>query len=74
MLILTRKSGESVVMDGGIRVTVLSVHGTTVRLGVEAPKATRIARSELLPRVCRGCYQTPCICLPDSVPDDWMDL
>ena len=37
MLVLTRHLGETVVIDGGIQVTVVAVQGDKVRLGVEAP-------------------------------------
>jgi carbon storage regulator CsrA len=48
MLVLSRKEDESVVIDGGIRVTVLEVKGSRVRLGIEAPQDVPICRSELL--------------------------
>ena len=48
MLVLARKAGESIMIGGGITVTVLRQHGATVRLGIEAPRATPVLRSELL--------------------------
>lgn len=48
MLVLTRKTGQSVVIGDGITVVVLGVNGGQVRLGFEAPKKTNIVRSELL--------------------------
>ncbi len=50
MLVLSRKKGDSIVIDGGIKVTVVEVKGTTVRLGIEAPQDVAIVRSELLTR------------------------
>ncbi len=50
MLVLTRKPGEKVVIDGGITVTVVNVTGNNVRLGIDAPDQVRILRSELLGR------------------------
>jgi carbon storage regulator len=47
MLVLTRKADEAIVIDGGITVTVLSVRGSHVRLGFEAPSHIKIARKEL---------------------------
>ena len=38
MLILTRKVGESVLIGDDISITVLSVRGNQVKLGVQAPK------------------------------------
>jgi carbon storage regulator len=47
MLVLTRKPGEKVVIDGGLTVTVVSVLGNQVRLGFDAPAQVRIRRAEL---------------------------
>ena len=49
MLVLSRKVGESVVIGGGIVVRVLAVAGGRIRLGVEAPAAVPVSRSELAP-------------------------
>ncbi len=48
MLVLTRKSGESVVLPTlGMKVTVLAVRNGTVKLGFAAPAEVRILRAEL---------------------------
>lgn len=47
MLVLTRKLGESIVIDGNITFTVVEIKGKAVRLGIDAPKAVRIHREEL---------------------------
>ena len=47
MLVLSRREGESIVIDGDIRVTVLKTKGRITRLGIEAPQEVRIRRSEL---------------------------
>ncbi len=47
MLVLTRKSGESLVIDDVIQVTVLEVRGSRVRLGVVAPESVHVIRQEL---------------------------
>ena len=36
MLILTRRIGEAIIIDGKIRIMVTNVHGNQVKLGVEA--------------------------------------
>lgn len=52
MLVLTRKSGEEIVIgDGGIRLTVLDVGRNRVQLGISAPTSIRITRAELLEQV-----------------------
>jgi carbon storage regulator len=50
MLVLTRKTGQSIVIDGGIEITVLEVRGEQVRLGITAPREIRVNRKELLLR------------------------
>jgi carbon storage regulator len=50
MLILTRKVGESITINGSIRVTIQGIRGHQVRLGVEAPAEVPIFRQELLDR------------------------
>lgn len=48
MLVLSRKIGEKLVIDGNITVVVQKVSGNRVTLGVEAPDSVRIVRGELL--------------------------
>ena len=48
MLILRRKSGESIVVGNTITLTVLDINEGSVRLAIDAPKAIPILRSELL--------------------------
>ncbi|MDP1510230.1 carbon storage regulator CsrA [Paenibacillus sp. CMAA1739] len=47
MLVLSRKKGESIVIDNNIVITVLSVEGDNVRLGISAPKDIDIYRKEI---------------------------
>lgn len=47
MLVLSRKLNESIVIDGNIRVTVVGIRGSQVRLGIEAPSFVSIFRDEL---------------------------
>lgn len=51
MLVLNRKEGEAIVIDGNIRVVVLSNDRRGVRLGIEAPAETIILREELVVQV-----------------------
>ena len=50
MLILNRKLGDAVLMDGGIRVVILSCDRRGVRLGIEAPDAVTVLREEIAAR------------------------
>ena len=47
MLVLTRKIGESILIDDDILVSVVKIDGSSVRLGVQAPKEIPIVRNEL---------------------------
>lgn len=51
MLVLSRKMKETVVIDGGIRVTVVAVKGNVVQLGIEAPTETPVHRHEVYERI-----------------------
>jgi carbon storage regulator len=48
MLVLSRREGESVVIDGEITVTILEIRGSQIRLGIEAPKEIAVWRKELV--------------------------
>ena len=47
MLVLTRKLGESITIDDHIKIVVVQIKGKQVRLGIKAPKETRIHREEV---------------------------
>ncbi|AIQ71341.1 carbon storage regulator CsrA [Paenibacillus graminis] len=47
MLVLTRKKGESIVIGNDIVITVLSVEGDVIKLGISAPKEVDIYRKEI---------------------------
>jgi carbon storage regulator len=53
MLVMSRKPGERLLIGESVEVTVLSVHGDQVRLGVSAPREIPIHRQELLDRIRR---------------------
>jgi len=48
MLVLSRKLGETIVINNTIRVTVVAVRANQVRLGIVAPDNISILREELL--------------------------
>jgi carbon storage regulator len=45
VLLLTRKVGDAIVIDGRITVKVLDIQGGRVQLGIEAPKEVKIESS-----------------------------
>jgi carbon storage regulator len=47
MLVLTRKLGESIAIDDNIKIVVVAIKGKQVRLGIQAPKETKIHREEV---------------------------
>jgi carbon storage regulator len=54
MLILSRKPGETVVIDGRIRVRVIRVEGEVVKIGIEAPSDVSIHRQEVYEEIQRS--------------------
>jgi len=48
MLVLSRKQGESVLVDSKIQVKIVSISKGRVKLGISAPDHVRIIRSELM--------------------------
>ena len=51
MLVLSRRVGEEIVIAGNVRVTVVSVEGGKVRLGVSAPASVPVHRKEVHDRL-----------------------
>jgi carbon storage regulator len=57
MLILSRKIGESIVIDGRIHVTVMRVEGEVVKLGIVAPMEVPVHRKEVYEEIQRSNQQ-----------------
>ena len=47
MLALTRKKGESLIINNNIEVTVLEIRGDQIKLGISAPKDVSIYRQKV---------------------------
>lgn len=47
MLVLTRKTGESIMIGDEIELKIISVEGDQVKLGIEAPRSVKVYRSEI---------------------------
>ena len=58
MLVLTRRTGETVHISTDITVTMLEVNGNRIRIGIDAPTQIPIVRGEL---------RRPEVALPDTV-------
>lgn len=51
MLVLTRKVDESISIGNNITIKVLGIRGGQVRIGIEAPRATPVNRTEVVQAV-----------------------
>jgi carbon storage regulator len=51
MLVLTRKSGESLMIGDDVVVTIVEVRGNQVKIGVDAPESVKVYREELLKKI-----------------------
>jgi carbon storage regulator len=51
MLILTRRSGQSLYVGDNIRITVLGIQGKQVKIGLELPEDMTVYRDEVYQRV-----------------------
>lgn len=49
MLVLSRKIGESLVIDGEITIKVSQIQGNRVKLCIDAPRTHRVVRAEIQP-------------------------
>ena len=47
MLALTRKKGESLVINNNIEITILEIRGEQIKIGITAPKEVSIYRKEV---------------------------
>jgi carbon storage regulator len=57
MLILSRKSGESIIIDGRIHVKIVRVEGEVVKVGIEAPADVPVHRREVYEEIQRSNQQ-----------------
>ena len=58
MLILTRRAGESLIIGDYVKVTVLNIKGSQIRLGIEAPQDISVHREEVYQRIQKEEKQT----------------
>jgi carbon storage regulator len=65
MLVLTRKSNQSIMIGDDIEVSVLSVMGEKVRIGIQAPSSVPVFRTEIYVEIQRQ-REDPAAPAPDS--------
>lgn len=51
MLALSRKKGESIVIDNNVEITVLEIKGEQIKLGIKAPKSVPVYRKEIFAQI-----------------------
>lgn len=51
MLLLTRRPGEKLIINDNITITVLSVKGNQIRIGIDAPREVKVHREEIYERI-----------------------
>lgn len=51
MLVLTRKAGEGIVIGDDIKITIVELKGGGVRIGIDAPRETKVHRQEVFERI-----------------------
>jgi len=67
MLVLTRKVGESIVINNNIHITLVSIAPGRVKIGIDAPKDVVITREELLKALDQVEIVTP-VPIPEPAP------
>lgn len=64
MLILTRRPSEVIMVGDAVRITVLSVIGNQVRIGITAPRSVPVHREEIYERIKRELADEAAPCVP----------
>ena len=59
MLILTRRLGESIIIEDNIKITVVDINKQQIKLGIDAPKHITINREEVANKVIDGNRSSP---------------
>lgn len=53
MLVLTRRSGQSIMIGNDVKVTVLEIRNDQVRIGFDAPRRVQVHREEVYEQIAR---------------------
>ena len=51
MLILTRKLGESIIIDENVQISVIEINKNNIKIGINAPKELTIYREEVFLKI-----------------------
>lgn len=71
MLVLSRKQGQKVNIGNGIEVTIVSISGNRIQLGIEAPLDVRLLRGELVPAEAKLPLGGPSEKVPQAAAMSW---
>jgi carbon storage regulator len=69
MLVLTRKSNQSIMIGDDIEVSVLSVVGEKVRIGIQAPQSVPVFRTEIYLEIQRQGADGATVVAVEAAPD-----
>lgn len=53
MLVLTRQVNEEIIIGDDVRITIVSVSGGQVKIGITAPRGVAVHRKEVYDEICR---------------------
>ena len=70
MLALTRKMGESLIVNNNIEITVLEIRGDQIKIGVSAPKDVPIYRKEVYLQI----QEENKAALESGIPEELMNI
>ena len=70
MLALTRKKGESLVVNNNIEITVLEIRGDQIKIGITAPKDVPIYRKEVYLQI----QEENKAALESGIPEELMNI
>ena len=63
MLVLTRKTGQEIIIDGEIRITISAISDGRVKIGISAPPHVKVDRAEVAARIAaEGAESTVLVC------------
>lgn len=69
MLALTRKKGESLIINNNIEITVLEIKGDQIKIGINAPKDVPIYRKEVYMQIQEENKAATTAVSPDALKD-----
>lgn len=67
MLALSRKRGESLVINNNIEITILEIRGDQIKIGIDAPKDVSIYRKEVYLQIQEGNKASTDVASPESL-------